>query len=136
LAILLCLLSRCPGFHCQPSVRKNHAKKVTMSCLAVFIWDTFLSYHMISRLAPFEIPFLDFRLLSIHSTQMNTTCANPSTDWSPADITGMVNVGLIFLCIVINLHQSYNHKHYKSSCCNETCFDVIIERNESTLPKK
>jgi hypothetical protein len=64
-----------------------------------------------------------------------TNITNLSTDWSPADITSMANVVLTFLCIIINLHQSYNHKHYKSTCCNEIYFDIVIDREEPHIKK-
>jgi hypothetical protein len=67
---------------------------------------------------------------------MNATFASNSTEWSPANITGMVNIVLTSLYVLINLHQSYNHKHYKSSCCDKTCFDIIIDWEEDTEQKK
>jgi hypothetical protein len=63
---------------------------------------------------------------------MNTTISTEdSDDWTPKNITGMVNVVLTFICLLVNLHQSYNHKHYKSSCCGDTCFDVIVDTSLS-----
>jgi phage/plasmid-associated DNA primase len=78
--------------------------------------------------------FVSLSILTMNATNL-TNVMNLSNDWSPADITSMANVVLTFLCIIINLHQSYNHKYYKSTCCDETCFDVIIN-HERPQPKK
>lgn len=42
--------------------------------------------------------------------------SNETTTWSPADITSIVNIGLTFICVLINIHQSYAHKHFHSEC--------------------
>jgi hypothetical protein len=82
-----------------------------------------------------QYTYLDKFLPALIYFVMNTTISTADHgDWTPADITGMVNVELTFICLLINLHQSYNHKHYKSSCCGDTCFDVIVDTSLSESP--
>lgn len=80
---------------------------------------------------------LSILCLQVYKTQenfsdvyMDNTTSTATTVWSPADITGMVNLVLTFICVVINLHQSYSHRHFHSECFNICSLD-----SDKTDPK-
>lgn len=58
---------------------------------------------------------------------------NTTVVWSPADISGMVNLGLSFIILVINLHQSYNHRHFHSECFG-CSLDSVVSPGPSKKP--
>lgn len=53
---------------------------------------------------------------------MNATA--DTIQWTPSDITSIVNVGLTFLVVLINLHQSYSNRHFHSECFGRVCCQV------------
>jgi hypothetical protein len=87
-------------------------------------------FYSLRKIASFLLSKINFS--HVNTLAMNTTISTDDHgNWTPADITGMVNLALTFICLLINLHQSYNHKYYKSSCCGDTCFDVIVDTSLS-----
>ena len=41
---------------------------------------------------------------------------NQTLAWTPADISSIVNIGLTFIVMVINLHQSYENRYFHFKC--------------------
>ena len=52
---------------------------------------------------------------------MNNT-ETESTGWRPQDIIAIITAGVTVLTLLINVHQSYKHRHIrvKSECCGLT----------------
>ena len=58
---------------------------------------------------------------------MNTSSSDqPASDghWGPSEIASIVNLGLTFFVVLINLHQSYSHRHFHSECMGTSCCSV------------
>lgn len=60
--------------------------------------------------------------------------------WSPADISSVINMCVSFLVLLLNMHQSYSHRHFQSECFGESCCGIesinraMTPREDKSMP--